>query len=708
MHLEKLAFWDWSYVKLWDEGNNVLPYHLTDVNSFFEKITSFWQPKYASGVDHLSTGTRTGLESILFSLLPSWVAYGVYKVLIFLLGSFFIFKLLRDRLKTEFVPAFLAGIAFITFKPDGFWDKVSVLALPAVLYALSWCEMQKGKGIFFAFLIGVLYELGAQITLTLTLLSTVIFWLLFIERFGFKRSTSLFLALSSGILATEIHTIWAFIANSSFSHRTHFITNAPEYRMFLKEWLVEILNGSALLLVLASMMVGIKSKGLLTEKSGIGQNVIVYLIAIGISLYMPAFEIIRYGFQNISPLIAGYSIPKGLDASIWFALSAGLSLELILKNDKSFQLFRTAKKASAATMIYFGVAVVISGNIFVAKLERLWAMLYDENFAYMYRHPDLRKLAETTKNDQPFRVSSPFILSDTGYIIPPFVWAYGFETADGYVSMYPERYHKYWLQILAAQKGTERYIQFRGQASAIYLFGNPTDRGPACPDDDTFFSMSCPVEFEKDYDLELLSLANVRYFISARKLASPHFSLLPSEIRDSLIERQRARLRQRLEAKLEGKYVGPPIYIYENKLAFPRFFMTGGVKMFSGEKDLLPALSEASASTLRSTAFVRRDDITSPELGAGLKQLPADGDSGGHVDIIRYERDEIVLQIETDSPRVFVAANNFSPYWKAELNDRPLTVFQVYNTFQGMLVPQGRHTLRLRYLPPYSPKTYFP
>jgi hypothetical protein len=69
--MEKIAFWGWSYVKLHDEGNNVLPYNLTDAASFFDKMTSFWRSKYAAGVNHLATGTGASLASLLFSLLPT-------------------------------------------------------------------------------------------------------------------------------------------------------------------------------------------------------------------------------------------------------------------------------------------------------------------------------------------------------------------------------------------------------------------------------------------------------------------------------------------------------------------------------------------------------------------------------------------------------------------------------------------------------------
>jgi hypothetical protein len=701
MHFEKLAFGDWSYVKLADEGINVLPYHLTDAAALGDKITSFWQPKYAAGVDHLATGTRTGLESFLFSLVPTWLAYGLYKILMFFIGGLFIFKLLHDRLNADYVAAMLAGVAFVTFIPNEIWNKLTVLALPAAVYAIAWRADRKG-GVLFAFAAGMIYELGAQVTLSLTLLSTVFFWLYFVERLSLRRAALLFISFAVGIVAAEIHTIWAFIANGEYSHRSIFKVVPPAYGVFFKEWVLSVFNGHALLLGIAALMAWAGNKGFAND--GMKRNLTVLAIGAGIALYQPAFEIFRYFVQDISPFIGGYSVPKSYDARIWYALSAGLSLDLILRHDIAFRIFGAVRKYFVAATVFICLALVIAGGVFADKVGRLWDMLYDENFATMYRHPDLLKLAAANKDAPPFRVATPFIISDTGYMVPTFAWAYGFETVDGYVSMYPKRYKEYWLRVLAAQQGNERHREFLGSNSMIYLYGNPTDRGPVCADGGN----TCPVEFENDYDLELLSLANVRYFISARRLKSPHLSLLPSATREALIKQQDLRLRQRLTIKLAGGYVGSPLYIYENKMMLPRYFLTEDVKLFAAKDELLLALSEANVTDLRRTAFIRRDDAEKANLADVLAKPQAAGIGPVTVKIVYHERDEIILQIETDHPHVLVAANSYSPFWKADLDGRALTVFPVYNAFQGVLVPKGSYRIRLRYAPPYSPRAYLP
>ena len=703
MHAEKVVFLDWSYVKLHDEGNNVLPYHLTDADDLFDKILSFWQPKYAAGVDLLSTGTGTGFESLLFTLLPTWFAYGFYKVFIFFIGGFFTFKLLRDYLGTNFFPATLAGVLFLFLLPDQIWNKMSILALPAAIYAISW-KISRDKGvIFFTFLVGALYEINSQITLSLTLLSSIFIWLLFIEHIKILRAFAIFLSFSFGVIAVEFHTIWAFVENSNFSHRGDFIVSNPNYEKFLYDWTLSVVNLSALLLLI-SFLITLKSKTYtIKEIAALKQNGVIFLIASIISLYQPTFEILRYYLQDISTLIGGYSITKGLDNSVWFALSAGLSLNYIEKYNKEFGFLKFSYNLSIASLINYAIILAVTIGILQAKITRLWDLLHDENFSYMYRHPDLLSLAEKQKNASPFRVATPFIISETGYIIPTFMWAYGFETVDGYVSMYPEAYNQFWQKILATHNESERVRAFKGANSELYLYGNPTDRGPSCSDGTT----SCPVDFDKNYDIELLSLANVRFIISARRLESPHLELLDSSSRDKLIELQGSRLIERLTAKLAGEYVGPPLYIYENTLALPRFFLTKRAKLFNNREKLIHALSEASTKALQDSAFFNVEDVKIEELDTFVKGID-DRQLKENVDIISYKRDEIILQVHSEYSRPLIVTNNFSPFWKAEINDQPMTIFPVYNAFQGMFIPKGKHLIRLSYLPPYSPRAYFP
>ena len=168
-------------------------------------------------------------------------------------------------------------------------------------------------------------------------------------------------------------------------------------------------------------LITLKSKTYtIKEIAALKQNGVIFLIASIISLYQPTFEILRYYLQDISTLIGGYSITKGLDNSMWFALSAGLSLNYIEKYNKEFGLLKFSYNLSIASLINYAIVLAVTIGILQAKITRLWDLFHDENFSYMYRHPDLLNLAEKQKNASPFRVATPFIISETGYIIPTF------------------------------------------------------------------------------------------------------------------------------------------------------------------------------------------------------------------------------------------------------------------------------------------------
>jgi uncharacterized membrane protein YfhO len=68
----------------------------------------------------------------------------------------------------------------------------------------------------------------------------------------------------------------------------------------------------------------------------------------------------------------------------------------------------------------------------------------------------------------------------------------------------------------------------------------------------------------------------------------------------------------------------------------------------------------------------------------------------------RYEADRIDLETEATSPTILVATNSFSPFWKAWVDGHPVRLMPVDNTFQGVFIEEGGHSVTLRYDPPYA------
>lgn len=102
---------------------------------------------------------------------------------------------------------------------------------------------------------------------------------------------------------------------------------------------------------------------------------------------------------------------------------------------------------------------------------------------------------------------------------PLFLLASGLETANGYAVIYPRRYNLYWRQVLRPllQVEPESAGYFTEWGSRTYLFHSMNPENEAMRE----------IPFAAWYDLDLLSLANVRYLVSRKPLADPRLHLVP-------------------------------------------------------------------------------------------------------------------------------------------------------------------------------------
>jgi hypothetical protein len=75
----------------------------------------------------------------------------------------------------------------------------------------------------------------------------------------------------------------------------------------------------------------------------------------------------------------------------------------------------------------------------------------------------------------------------------------------------------------------------------------------------------------------------------------------------------------------------------------------------------------------------------------------------GDIDVARYTPDEIVLDLKHSGKGFLVIANTWSPYWKAEIDGRPVQLVRTNYAQFGMTIGDGERRVRLHYDPPYSP-----
>lgn len=79
-------------------------------------------------------------------------------------------------------------------------------------------------------------------------------------------------------------------------------------------------------------------------------------------------------------------------------------------------------------------------------------------------------------------------------------------------------------------------------------------------------------------------------------------------------------------------------------------------------------------------------------------KAPANGQAGT-AEITDWSWNSYGVEIAGDSPAALVAADLYYPGWTATIDGTPAEIFPVYNIFRGIIVPEGKHTVRFKYLP---------
>jgi hypothetical protein len=332
----------------------------------------------------------------------------------------------------------------------------------------------------------------------------------------------------------------------------------------------------------------------------------------------------------------------------------------------------------AAVAFVLAQSLLLNASIFHALAD-------GSNYAELYRNPDLLTLAETIRSTP----APPYRVASVG-IHPGFMWGYGFETADGYLNIYPKRYQQFWTAVIEnslARDGALRDF-FENRGSRIYLWvpGEKTAGALALLKDP-----AAPMRFADFFNLNLLSLANVKYIISTVPLNDSALILRQSAVRGKQLDWQRKPRLARYFDVMRGRAPGIPLYIYENQKVLPRFFCARQVISRTPQEILtvLPRLS--------SEDFLTDMLIDGPSLSTNVAE------EGRNIRVKKYSADCIALQVTSRLGCPLVVTNDYSPYWSASMDGKFDHLLTVDHTFQGIAVPPGEHDVELHYSPPYAP-----
>ncbi len=156
--------------------------------------------------------------------------------------------------------------------------------------------------------------------------------------------------------------------------------------------------------------------------------------------------------------------------------------------------------------------------------------------------------------------------------------------------------------------------------------------------------------------------------------------------------------------------------VSEDTAAAPRAYLVDRVEVVPDAEAVRARVRDARTD-LRRVAFIAADvpgvsaaalsrpPGAAPPGATPPGAAPPDSASGSpgagtRVRLTRFEPDEIVWQVQTDRPRLFVASEVYYPAgWTARVDDAETPIVQVDGLVRGVAVPAGRHIVTMRFRP---------
>ena len=680
-----------SYIRMHDEGDSVLPMMMEQAMDFAGNGFYYWLSYAACGTDRLAAGYKIfEFDSLLFLLFPGWLVYGTITFLQRFIAGYFTYRICRDYLCLDLYPSILAGLTYaISFSSLLYGDAhhsiladqiLGMMGFPLVLWLLERINERPGKSSYLlAAMAGaaVLFSSSFAISIPFAL-PMILVWFILIRRKGSLRFLSIYTIFSLIILLGNVPLIQALIANASLSHRAHW----PLFGVlggFDSSLAASISSGFSFIrrnsiYLLAGMA------GLLWIKFNDRRYILITCLMIFcgtvVSLIKPFWT---YFVAPHIGFLSGYQFDRFyLLAPFFAALMVGFGLHFFMRGRtiSSGESNGSRKRVNAQIISCLLILLFLLSLSGVIKVEHAKQWLGGDCYAINYENPDLEHLSKIDEH-LPYRVATV-----AHGLHPGFANAYGFESADGYVTLYSFRYQNFWDEVIEplTANDSETFNYFHNWGNRIYLF-EPSNG---------IFNHEERITFSDYYNLNLLSLANTRYIISLKPLINDNLTLLPSQMPSKVASPGQGKIAQEIADNLQGRR----LYIYRNEDCLPRFFLANRVQVFENSSKLLDSLSHADLETLRNSAFIETQSV---------RKVDADrlGFQYGKIALRKYSPDRIQLGVNSTGPAVLIITNSYSPYWKCWIGAAACPVFPVDGTFCGMYLDGGEMNVTMEYQPPY-------
>ncbi|MBI5625534.1 MAG: hypothetical protein HY924_17280 [Elusimicrobia bacterium] len=655
--LESFVLGPFSHILLNEFGDGVYPYFKALASGALGPGSHYWFPNVAAGVDRLANSLLyPQAVPLLAWVLPGWAAYQVFLFIHFFFCCYFTARLCTDHLKTSAPAGILAGFAVACGTP--FTGGIGNSVFPFVLWAFDkLLDEDRGRGLLGAALLGLFFSVFASAVVSMPFcFAWALLWLGLVRKRLSLRAWVLGAVMGIFASAPHLQEVWSMAVHAKGSHRAGWgallTCSSPDFLKGLGQgfaWAWGYCGVSVTVAVLGLLACRLRVKG--------------FAWVYGLLLFTIAAAGTGEWFKTCAGLASGTL--GGLRMHRFFLilpLAAGLAgaagLELLAGRRWIFLL---------ATAVLFGQSAY-------SKKKVLWEFAFQGGYTANFESPVLRELAAKRRPQDPFRV-----VTFTHGLLPGYAAAYGLESLDGYINLYPRAYFRFWGKVIEPVIKREPYLEeyFGKWGGQVYLFLRSVDDWPG------------GVVFSQHYRLPLLSLANMRYVISKHPLEDPAFKLLTPQKPWKDMSR-REHVWTRVKENFTGKTY---LFIYENTAAFPRAFLAPRLRELPDEDSLWDALAAASPAELKDAVYVERS--RSPG------KLPGRPFSRGRVELDLYRTDELLLSVEADGPGFLVVSNSLDSCWVCRVDGKERPLFPAYGAFWGVVLEKGDRKVEFNYAPPY-------
>jgi len=221
-------------------------------------------------------------------------------------------------------------------------------------------------------------------------------------------------------------------------------------------------------------------------------------------------------------------------------------------------------------------------------------------------------------------------------------------------------------------------------------------------------------------NINLLSLANVKYIISPRGLNDASLRLVssPADIADqelplsakvfsTFIIGPLKKISQFFgedfnyhinlaDQTLATNFLGKKMYIYENTQVLPRAFIVYKTQL-QDHQNVWSALSHAGLNELQTTAY-----IESKEFGLSLGNTLPKKHRIESIEWQVYAPTHLKMKGMAAANGIVVLSNSYSKHWKVYVNGVVSKTIIVDGAFTGVPVKEGLLEIEMRYLPPFG------